>query len=57
MTIFRAMWVVALFSLQFKSSSKGKSELGEVIEFEYLDEKLLEELMDFENTINHNWFK
>ena len=40
------------------SSSSSKSELGEqVIEFEYLDEKLLEELLDPENTINHNWFK
>ncbi|WJX38418.1 hypothetical protein P8452_26084 [Trifolium repens] len=39
-------------------SSKVKSERGEqVIEFEYLDEKLLEELLDCENTINHNWFK
>ncbi|CAK8543569.1 unnamed protein product [Lathyrus sativus] len=39
------------------SSSKVKLEGGEqVIEFEYLDEKLLEELLDCENTINHNWF-
>ncbi|XP_058740235.1 ethylene-responsive transcription factor ERF098-like [Vicia villosa] len=38
-------------------SSKVKSKDGEeVIEFEYLDEKLLEELLDCENTINHNWF-
>ncbi|CAL5193734.1 unnamed protein product [Lathyrus oleraceus] len=37
------------------SSSKIKSEGGEqVIEFEYLDEKLLEELLNCENTINHN---
>ncbi|KEH23912.1 putative transcription factor AP2-EREBP family [Medicago truncatula] len=40
------------------SSSTVKSELGEqIIEFEYLDEKLLEELLDPENTINNNWFK
>ncbi|MCI04074.1 ethylene-responsive transcription factor ERF096-like [Trifolium medium] len=40
------------------SCSKVKSELDEqVIEFEYFDEKLLEELLDCENTINHNWFK
>ncbi|PNX77769.1 ethylene-responsive transcription factor erf098-like protein [Trifolium pratense] len=40
------------------SSAKVKSKLDEqVIEFEYLDEKLLEELLDCENTINHNWFK
>ncbi|GAU25187.1 hypothetical protein TSUD_150860 [Trifolium subterraneum] len=40
------------------SSSKVKSELGQqVIEFEYLDEKLLDELLDCENTINYNWFK
>ncbi|CAI8583301.1 unnamed protein product [Vicia faba] len=39
------------------SSSKVKSKDGEqVIEFEYLDEKLLEELLDCENNINHNWF-
>ncbi|KAL5059674.1 hypothetical protein RYX36_031278 [Vicia faba] len=36
-------------------SSKVKSKDGEqVIEFEYLDEKLLEELLDCENNINHN---
>jgi len=40
------------------SSSKVKSELGEqVIEFEYLDEKLLEELLDFESIINQDLFK
>jgi len=40
------------------SSSKVKSKLGEqVIEFEYLDEKLLEELLDFESIIHQDLFK
>ncbi|KEH23907.1 putative transcription factor AP2-EREBP family [Medicago truncatula] len=45
-------------STSSSSSSKVKSELVEqVIEFEYLDEKLLEELLDFESIINQDLFK
>ncbi|XP_004493770.1 ethylene-responsive transcription factor ERF098-like [Cicer arietinum] len=46
-------------SISSSSSIVNKSELGkqQVLEFEYLDEKLLEELLDFENTIDPNWFK
>lgn len=40
------------------SSSMVKSELDtQVVEFEYLDDKLLEELLDCQNTINKDLFK